>query len=135
MGHGPWMSLPVWGFGLAPKSFRSFCRNGGILYSASGVPPKEGFQRRALGPGDYKTQTRVRIERLGAWKAPYAGSWSSPREALLEHGAHDEGHNACFCGRRPSSMGVASWAMQVSPTLKGGHHANSKVSWMGMDEF
>ena len=34
-----------------------------------------------------------------------------------------------------SSMGVASWAMQVSPTLKVVHQAHSKVSWMGMEEF
>ena len=34
-----------------------------------------------------------------------------------------------------SSMGVASWPMQFSPTLKVGHQAHSKVSWMGMEEF
>ena len=34
-----------------------------------------------------------------------------------------------------SSMGVASWAMQVSPTLKVGHQATSQVSRMGMEEF
>ncbi|VDP54142.1 unnamed protein product [Soboliphyme baturini] len=106
---GPWSSLPLWGFGLASKSFRSFCGKGGVLYSASGVPPKEGFQRRARFPGDWKTQTR--------------------------HEAYGEGHNASLCPRRPSSMGVASWAMQVSPTLKVGHQANSKVSWMAMEEF
>ena len=32
-------------------------------------------------------------------------------------------------------MGVASWAMQVSPTLKVGHQANGKDFWMGMEEF
>ena len=67
---GPSMSLPLWGFGLASKSFRSLCGKGGVLYSASGVPPKEGFQSRALGRGDWKTQTRVRIGAQGAWEAP-----------------------------------------------------------------
>ena len=74
---GPWMSLPLWGFGLPSKSFRSFCGKGGVLYSASGVPPKEGFQSRALGPSDWKTQTRVSMGAPGAWEAPYVGSWSS----------------------------------------------------------
>ena len=74
---GPWLSLPLWGFGLASKSFRSFCGKGGVLYSASGVPPKEGYQSRALGTGDRKTRTRVRMGAQGAWEAPYVGSWSS----------------------------------------------------------
>ena len=73
----PRMSLLLWGFGLASKSFRSLCGKGGVLYSATGVPPKEGFQSRALGPGNWKTRTRVRMGAPGAWEAPYAGSWSS----------------------------------------------------------
>ena len=80
---GPWMSLPVWGFGLAYKSFRSFCGKGGVLYSASDVPPKEGFQSRALGPGDWKTQTRIRMGGPMGMGSPLCGLLVQPLRDLI----------------------------------------------------
>ena len=68
--HGPWTSLPLWGYGPAPKTLGSFCGKGGVPFSASGVPLKEGLQSRSLGTGDWKTRPLVRIGGLGAWQAP-----------------------------------------------------------------
>ena len=68
--------------------------------------------------GNWKTQTLVKFGSIGAWQAPYSGSWSRPREALLPHGAHAEGHNVSLCPRENSSFGLASGDMRVSPTLK-----------------
>ena len=68
--HRRWPIRHLWGCGLAPKGMWSFCGKGGVLFTASGVPPQEGFQSRALGPGDWKTQTRVRMGAQGAWEAP-----------------------------------------------------------------
>ena len=67
-------SLGIWpGF----QEFQVILREGWSPVFCLNVPPKEGFQSRALGPGDWKTQTRVRMGVQGAWEAPYAGSWSS----------------------------------------------------------
>ena len=59
--HGPRTSLLLWGFGPSRQTLMSFSGKGGVLYSASNVRPKEGLQIRALGPDDWKTQTRVRM--------------------------------------------------------------------------
>ena len=47
MGHG---RVSLYG-DLVLKSLRSFCGKGGVLFSASGVPPKEGVPSNALGTG------------------------------------------------------------------------------------
>ena len=68
--HRRWPNHHLWGFALAPKGMWSFCGKGGVLFTASGVPPKQGFQSRALGMGDWKSRGLVRIGGLGAWPAP-----------------------------------------------------------------
>ena len=46
-------------------------------FVTSGVPPKEEFQRRALGKSEGRTRTMGKIWGLGAWQAQYAISSSS----------------------------------------------------------
>ena len=84
--HGPWTSLLLWGFGPARQSLMSFSGKGGVLYSASGVRPKEGFQIRAVGPDDRKTQTRVRMGASGHGNLHMRALWRATERASLSTG-------------------------------------------------
>ena len=62
---GPWEFGALWAFCPAPKSVGSFWGKGRVLLSISAVPPKQGFQRRVLGPGARITPPTVRIWAYG----------------------------------------------------------------------
>ena len=74
--HRPWAILPLWGFG---QSLGLFCGKGGVLFSVSGVPPKEELQSRAPDTGDRKTPSLDRIAASGHGKPDMRALGPLPR--------------------------------------------------------
>ena len=108
---GPWKILPLWGFCLAPNSLVPFWGKGIFLFSVSGVPHKQGFQRWILGIGAWKVPLLVRIWAYGDGRPDIqalvpategaclkTGSGWGSQCVLLAQGGHPEwawSHGSC----------------------------------------
>ena len=64
--QGPRRSSPRWGFDQDPQTCLSFCAMGGVLFSASGVCPKDGSRRGVLGTGEWTTLPWLALETEGS---------------------------------------------------------------------
>ena len=101
----------------ARKCLGSFSGKGGVLFSAFGVPLK----RHSRGVPSVCTTGKPNfcsvwgpssmVHSISIFLVQALTGISCPE-------AHVKCHNVCLWPRRPSSMGVSSWAMHVSPTLK-----------------
>ena len=109
---GPWEFVALWAFCLAPKSVGSFLGKGRVLFSISWVPPKQGFQRRILGPGARITHQRLGFGPMGMPVPPCGLLVQLPR-GLVGKGSQAEGHNAFLCPAAPPewvwSHGPCTW--------------------------
>ena len=81
---GPWEFVALSAFCPAPKSVGSFWGKGRVLFSISGVPHKQGFQRRVQGPGTRITPPKVRIRAYGHVRPNLWPPGPAPKGACLK---------------------------------------------------